>query len=164
MDAIFNKMESFFKTENFNDLVNEYLYISDSEQQITIDEKISMLLSKLRSKNIEGIDYLSYIIQLRRVLFNEEERKNNIGFTIIRDNEAYDFSKTAMASAILTINKRDFIENPEYNLYYYLNSNTGILPISKPMLQDKFNDKVFEYISEDDPIIPGIDVPKSLKR
>jgi len=151
-------------TENFNDLVNEYLYISDSEQQITIDEKISVLLSKLNSKNIKGIDYLSYVIQLRKVLFNEEERKNNIGFTIIRDNEAYDFSKTAMASAILTINKKDFMDNPAYNLYYYLNSNTGIIPISKTMLQEKFADKIYEYISEDDPIIPGIDTYKALKR
>ena len=151
-------------TENFNDLVNEYLYISDSEQQITIDEKISMLLSKLNSKNIEGIDYLSYIIQLRKVLFTEDERKNNIGFTIIRDNEAYDYSKTAMSSAILTINKKDFLKNPEYNLYYYLNSNTGILPMSKSRVQENFDERIYEYISEDDPVVPGIEIHKSLKR
>lgn len=150
--------------ETFDEMVNEYLYVSDPNQKISIDEKMAILTSKLNSKNIKGIDYLSYIIQLINILFTEEERKNNVNLAIIKDNTSYNYQNVAIASVILTINKKDFIENPEYNVYYYFDSNVGILPISKSRLQDNFNEKIYEYIEEDNYKIPGIERNKVLKK
>lgn len=143
-------------TENFNDLIKEYLYKIDGEESISIDERIAVLISKINSKNNEGFYYLAYTIKLIKKIFSEEERINNINFTIIKDNEVLDLSKPDILSAILTVNKRGFTENPEYNIYYYLNSDTGILPISKNNLQERFDNRTYEYINEDDQIVPGI--------
>ncbi len=67
-------------------------------------------------------------------------------FTIVRNNIPIDDSKIAMASAIFTLNEQGFQEKPNQNIYYYFNPNSKLISITKEELQNRFNDKVFEYI------------------
>ena len=102
-----------------------------------------------------GIDTLSYVLQLRKVLFTEEERKDNVVVSIVRDNNPEQEGKIAAAKAIMAINKEGFEQAPDNTVYYYLDNNK-LVAISKEELQTKFANKDLEYIEKDDPRIPGI--------
>lgn len=138
------------------ELLEEYSHITNNIQDISLNERLSILVSKVNSTGMVGIDSLSYVLQLRKILFTEEQRKNNIGVTIVRNNEPFEEGKVAMASAIFTLNGQNFEENPEQNVYYYFNPNHELVPIAKEELQTKFNDGKLEYVEKDDPRIPGI--------
>lgn len=111
-----------------------------------------------------GLDSLSYVLQLRKILFTEEQRKNNIGVTIVRNNKPFEDEKAAMANAIFALNTESFEENPDQTIYYYFNPNHEFTHISKDQLQTKFDDGVLNYIEEDDPKIPGIIENGGIKR
>ena len=146
------------KNENaqtFNELMNEYINVTTNIKNVDLNEKLSILIDKVNSTKMVGIDSLSYVLQIEKILFDEDERKNNIGITIIRNNEPFDQNKVAMPTAIITLNKKSF-EEPENNIYYYYNPNDELMRISKEELQSKFDDKTFEYVANDDPKIPGI--------
>ncbi len=142
--------------ETFEEIMNEYASTTTNINPVGFDEKLSILIDKVNSTKMIGIDSLSYVLQLRKILFNEEERKNNLGITIIRDNEFLSASENITASAILTLNQEGFINREEKNIYYYFRPNQELISISKEELQAKFNDGVFQYIEKEDPRIPGI--------
>ena len=75
-----------------------------------------------------------------------------------------DASKLAMPIAIFTLNEQGFQENPTQNIYYYYSPNSKLIMITREELQNRFNDKVFEYILEKDPRIPGINEDGELKK
>ena len=142
--------------QTFAELIVEYARTTSNLQEISLNEKLAILIEKVNSTKMVGIDSLSYVLELRKILFNEQERQNNISVTIIRNNEPFDSERVAMASAIFTLNQQDFKASPEQNVYYYFNPNNDLIPISKEELQAKFNDGLFQYVEKDDPRIPGI--------
>ena len=142
--------------ETLDELLEEYSHTTSNIKEISLDERLSILIDKVNKSKMIGIDAYSYILQLRKILFNETQRENNIGLTIVRNNEPFEDGKIAMASAIFTINDKSFKDYPEDNKYYYFNPNHDLIPISKEELQSKFDDKILEYIEKDDPRIPGI--------
>lgn len=142
--------------QTLDELLEEYSHMTNNIQDISLNERLSILVSKVNSTGMIGIDSLSYILQLRKILFTEEQRKNNIGVTIVRNNEPFEEGKVAMASAIFTLNSQSFEENPEFNVYYYFNPNHVLVPITKEELQTGFNDGKLEYVEKGDPRIPGI--------
>lgn len=142
--------------QTLDELLEEYSHMTNNIQDISLNERLSILVSKVNSTGMIGIDSLSYVLQLRKILFTEEQRKNNIGVTIVRNNEPFEEGKVAMASAIFTLNGQSFEENPEFNVYYYFNPNHVLVPITKEELQTGFNDGKLEYVEKGDPRIPGI--------
>lgn len=50
------------------------------------------------------------------------------------------------------------------NTYYYFNPNKDLVSITKEELQTKFDDGIFEYVREIDPIIPGIETKVGVKK
>ena len=143
------------KTENFDELINEYSKLCENIEEIDLNSRLNILIEKVNSTNMEGIDSLAYILQLRKIMFSEDEQKNNIGFVIIRNNEVIDTNRVAMASAIFTVNEQSF-ENNALNRYYYFSPNNKLVDISKEELQEKFNNNFFEYINDTKIKIPGI--------
>lgn len=142
--------------QTLDELLEEYSHMTNNIQDISLNERLSILVSKVNSTGMIGIDSLSYVLQLRKILFTEEQRKNNISVTIVRNNEPFEEGKVAMASAIFTLNSQSFEENPEFNVYYYFNPNHVLVPITKEELQTGFNDGKLEYVEKGDPRIPGI--------
>lgn len=143
-------------TQTLDELLDEYSKSTNNIQEISLNERLAILIDKVNSTEIVGIDSLSYVIQLEKILFTPEQIGKNIAFTIVRNNIPIDDSKIAMASAIFTLNEQGFQEKPDKNIYYYFNPNSKLISITKEELQNRFNDKVFEYILEKDPRIPGI--------
>ena len=111
-----------------------------------------------------GIDSLSYVLQLRKILFTEEQRKNNIGVTIVRNNEPMEDGKIAKASAIFTLNPNSFEDTPEQTVYFYYNPNQELVLITKEELQARFDEGTFSYIEEKDPRIPGLTESGGIKK
>lgn len=151
-------------TQTLDELLDEYSKSTDNIQEISLNERLAILIDKVNSTEMVGIDSLSYIIQLEKILFTPEQIGKNIAFTIVRNNIPIDDSKIAMASAIFTLNEQGFQEKPNQNIYYYFNPNSKLISITKEELQNRFNDKVFEYILEKDPRIPGINENGELKK
>lgn len=151
-------------TQTLDELLDEYSKSTNNIQEISLNERLAILIDKVNSTEMVGIDSLSYIIQLGKILFTPEQKGKNIAFSIVRNNIPTDDSKIAMASAIFTLNEQGFQEKPDQNIYYYFNPNSNLIPITKEELQNRFNDKVLEYILEKDPRIPGINEDGELKK
>ena len=142
--------------QTLEELLAEYSGRTQNIKDIDVNERLSILIDKVNSTRMVGVDSLSYVLQLRKVLFTKEQRNNNIGVSIIRNNEPLEEGRFAMASAIITLNRLSFEDKPDQNLYYYFNPNHELVQISVEDLQAKFNEELFAYIAEDDPKIPGI--------
>ena len=149
-------VQSVEHTQTLEELLEEYSSLTNNITDIDLNERLSILIDKVNSTQMIGIDSLSYVLQLRKILFTENQRDNNIAITIIRNNEPFDSDKVSMATAIINLNEKDFNNNPDENNYYYFNPNHELIPIQKEELQLKFSEGIFEYIEKEDPKIPGI--------
>ena len=150
--------------QTLDELLEEYSHLTKNIHDISLNERLSILVSRVNSTGMIGIDSLSYVLQLKKILFTEEQRKNNIGITIVRNNQPFEEGKVAMASAIFTLNGQSFEENPDKNVYYYFNPKHELIPITKEELQSRFNNGVLDYVEKDDPKIPGIIENGGIKR
>ena len=151
----FNNKHAFY-IQSFDELLNEYSHKTDNLKNIELDERLSILIDKVNKKGIVGIDALSYALHLRKILFNEEERKNNVKIIIIRNNDPFDKNKVAMPSVIVALNKDGFKNIPDKTVYFYYNPNKELVAVTSEELQSKFDEGTFEYVAKDDPRIPGI--------
>lgn len=151
----FNNKNAFY-IQSFDELLNEYASRTTNLKEVSLDERLSILIDKVNKKGMVGIDSLSYALHLRKILFNEEERKNNVKIIIIRNNDPFDKDKVAMPSVIVALNKVGFKNNPDKTVYFYYNLNKELVVVTSEELQSKFDSGTFEYIANDDPRIPGI--------
>ena len=142
--------------QTLDELLEEYSHLTKNIQDISLYERLSILVSKVNSTKMVGIDSLSYVLQLRKILFTNDQRNNNISITIIRNNKPFEVGKIAMASAIFALNIQSFKESPDQNVYYYFNPNHELVPIEKEELQKRFDDGEFAYVEKDNPKVPGI--------
>ena len=152
------------KIETLDELLAEYSQETENIRDVSINERLSILINKVNSTGMVGIDSLSYVLQLRKILFTEEQRKNNIGVTIVRNNEPIEDGKIAKASAIFTLNPNSFEDTPEQTVYFYYNPNQELVLITREELQVRFDEGTFSYIEEKDPRIPGLTESGGIKK
>ncbi len=136
--------------ETLEELLEEYKLCTKNIREISLEERFEIIINKLNSIKLVGIDTLGYLLQLRNILFLRDREEDNFLVTILRNNEPFEEGKYAMSSAIITLYK-----NGEYN-YYYFNPNHKPIMISQSEIQEKFDKGIFKYIREDTPKIPGI--------
>ncbi len=139
------------KFENFDDIVTQFVSSTDKLKPVDINEKIEILINKVNSTKMIGIDAYSYLLQLRKILFTEQEQKDNIRISIIRNSN----ENSAEALAIISIRLPDETGKMTVNRYMFKPGSELIL-ISKEDLQENFNNETMGYVEKDDPIIPGI--------
>ena len=159
-----DKTEKVEHTQTLEELLYEYCKSTDNIKSVDLDEKLSILIDKVNSKKMVGIDNLSYLLQLRKILFTDDERKDNISISVIRDNNDEKDEKVATSRAIISMNREGFDNNPESNIYYYYNPNHDLVQIPKEQLQEMFEKQLLEYIEKDDPRIPSIVESVGIKR
>lgn len=158
-----NAKASVEHVETFDEIMLEYLKLTKNVEEVGIYEKLSILVDKVNQTKMVGIDSLSYVLQLRKVLFDAVERSEKVSVTIIRNNDVSDSDKLAFAYAIFAINLDSFYENEEKTNYYYYVPNKMLSEITKEDLQSKFNNGTFEYVDVNSPSIPGIEERRTLK-
>lgn len=140
---------------SFEELIKQYETATENISPVSFDDKISVLISKVNTINLFPIDALSYILQLRKIIFNQEERLNNVSFNIIRNNQA-NKNKTAVPCLVIVLNNNDFDLQPTANQYYFYQAGHQVVPISLEDLQNGFRKGILEYIDPEDPKIPGL--------
>ena len=156
--------------EEFEQTLNKVYTIIKSEKKLPqIDKsylehiedlsylnRINILQKQINLLNLKGLDAYSYIVNMKRKLYTEEELKSNLNIRIIRTNNPEDINKNADVLMIITINKRDFELNDFNNEYYILTPENELIPITYEKLKSKFINGEFEYISITDATIPDI--------
>ena len=145
-----------------DELLDQYEKMTSNKKEVTLEEKLSILISKINDSNLIGVDSLSYILQLRKILFNQKERDNNIKVVISRNNEPKNNKMTADAIAIIAFNDKNSINNIDENSYFYFKPHNEPQKLSIAEIQQLFDSGVIEYIDSNGPEIPGI--MKGVKR
>ena len=139
------------KVETFDEIVTQFTSLTDKIKPIDIREKIEILISKVNSTKMIGIDAYSYLLQLRKILFTEQEQKDNIKISIIRNSN----ENSAEALSIISIRLPDETGKMVVNRYIFKPGSELIL-ISKEDLQANFDSETMGYVEAGDPLIPGI--------
>lgn len=142
--------------QTLDELLDNYSKLTKNIEELSFYERLSILIDKVNMTKMVGIDSMSYILQLRKILFTPIQRDKNLTATIVRNNIPFESDKVAMASVIFTVNEIDLEKYEDQNKYYYYNPNHQLIPITKDELQTKFDEKELEYIEKDNPRIPGI--------
>lgn len=141
--------------ERENDPWNEYDSLTENLHPVEFDEKKAILLDKLKTTSLRGIDAMGYALQLRKILFSEQERKDNVSVVVLRNNAVNGEGPKLEAGAVIAMNVSNFDDQPSETSYYYLSSNKELSSITLEDVKSRLNDGTFEYIERKDPKIPG---------
>ncbi|MCM1370831.1 MAG: hypothetical protein NC181_02945 [Clostridium sp.] len=141
---------------NLNELLIEYSKITDNIKTIDMSERLSILKQKINLNKYIGMTSLSYILNLRNLLFDIKEQKDNANIVIVRNNSPLDKNKIALPTAVLLLNNYSIKDKTDETNYYIYNPCANLESISLSDLQNLFNNGIFEYIQKDSPKIPGI--------
>lgn len=141
--------------ERENDPWNEYDSLTENLYPVEFDEKKAILLDRLKSTNLRGIDAMTYALQLRKALFSEQERRDNISVVVLRNNAVNGEGPKLEAGAVIAMNGSNFDDQSSETSYYYLSSNRELSSIALEDVKSRLNDGTFEYIERKDPKIPG---------
>ena len=139
----------------FDNVLNCYRQITSNLESISMEEKIDILINKVNSSRMTGVDSLSYFLKLSDILFTEAERKNNLSIVIIRNNEDVVDDLGAKASIVITSNSVN-INDSSSNKYYIYTPNSKLVSISRNFLQERFDNSIFDYLENVERNIPGI--------
>lgn len=141
--------------ERDNDPWNEYDSLTENLHPVEFDEKKTILLDRLKSTNLRGIDAMSYALQLRRTLFSEQERKDNVSIVVLRNNAVNGDGPKLEAGAVIAMSGSNLDNRDENMSYYYLSSERELTSLTLEDIKSKLDDGTFEYIERKDPKIPG---------
>lgn len=125
--------------KDINILLKEYSRETDNITNVSLKEKLDILIHMINSTNLKGVDAYSYLIYLK----NNVLIGSNVKISIIRD----DTKENRTARAIIVI--RGIDENDDEYIYYYSYSpKESVKPISLGQLQLMFDTNKFGYINE----------------
>ncbi len=117
--------------------------------QLSLLERIKIITDKVKRKQFQIIDNISYFLILRNILFKFDEKISNCRISLIKDNESL---KPIM---IISLNEYDLeLDQDETN--YYLIDNYELKEISIEDLRTNFNNLKFEYFENNLARIPDI--------
>lgn len=141
--------------ERDNDPWNEYDSLTENLRPVEFDEKKTILLDRLKSTNLRGIDAMSYALQLRKTLFSEQERKDNVSIVVLRNNAVNGDGPKLEAGAVIAMSGSNLDNRDGNTSYYYLSSERELISLTLEDIKSKLDDGTFEYIERKDPKIPG---------
>lgn len=134
---------------------DEYDLLTENLKPVEFDEKKSILLERLKATNLRGIDAMTYALQLRKALFSEKERENNVSVVVLRNNEVAGQGPKLEAGAVIAMNESNLDDQPNETSYYYLSSDRELTSLTLEDIKTKLDNGTFEYIERKDPKIPG---------
>lgn len=141
------------ETESFEEIVEEFVGCTDKMEVVDIRDKVDILITKVNSTKTSGIDAFSYLLQLRKILFSEQEQKDNIKISVIRKS-GEDYAKTTSVISTKIPNSEGEVKVRRY----IFNPGSPLVPITQEELQEQFDNGSMGYVQEQDPKIPGIKV------
>lgn len=154
-DKVSTMYELVQSQERDNDPWNEYDSLTENLHPVEFDEKKTILLDRLKSTNLRGIDAMSYALQLRKTLFSEQERKDNVSIVVLRNNAVNGDGPKLEAGAVIAMSGSNLDNRDGNTSYYYLSSERELTSLTLEDIKSKLDDGTFEYIERKDPKIPG---------
>ncbi len=143
--------------ESLEDLLHQYSKCTTNIKEIPLEEKIDILFNKLKASLLSGIDILAYMLQLKKVIFSEEEQEKNINIVVIRNNNNIDDTIQVRPVAVIVINPDSIENNASVNKYFIYDSDCNLSEIDINELQERFDSGTLGYIDPwKDPTISGI--------
>ncbi|MBP3461130.1 MAG: hypothetical protein J6K21_01805 [Bacilli bacterium] len=136
---------------NFDELMKKYKLIREKEN-IELFDKFKILIQEINKSDLIGVDAMSYVHQLTKLIFNNNELSTNFNFTIIKNISKS--SNTINLCGIFTLNN---------NIYYSYIPKKVLSRLSKEEIENLFNEGFFEYIDLEHQI-PGININKKVMR
>lgn len=160
---------SFFPKENerttFENRVDSYKSLTSNIKPISLSQKIDILSHELNDSKIVGIDYISYMLQLKKFLFNEEELTSKINLVIIKNQDNTSKGKIITSSVVLTANEKGISDiDCTDNSYYLFDTKGGFRQCTKEEIEDNLKSGKYEYVDKNDHFIPGIKLKKAIRR
>jgi hypothetical protein len=148
---------------SFDDLITKYRNLTNfNYTKISLDKKVDILIEKIISSNFKEMDAISYLMQLKQIIFSEEERLFHFNMTVIREN-LINSNFEAIPTTIFTINKKNINIDNKNNVYFSYNQINGLKTISKDQIEQLFNNGTYSYIESKDCKIPGIEFESEIK-
>ncbi len=142
------------RVESFADILRQYQQTNPvKENKITLTHKLTIIIAKVKQASLYGVDAMSYILQLKKILFNNDELRRNFNFSIIREN-----NNPAKAVAVFTINEADIYEDAPENNYYIYCPPQDLTRIDEQEIAERFNNGYWSYINNEKHCIPGISI------
>jgi len=129
------------KFESFEEIIEEYSKTTRNIKNLSVQERLS-------------IDSLSYLLQLRKILFTDRQQSNNIRIIIIRNVVDCKEDKVT-ATAIIATNEHSF-DYEVYTKYFIYEPNQQLKIIGRQTLQQLFDKGIYAYVEKGDSRVPGI--------
>lgn len=142
--------------DTIENLLEEYKNLTENVQKLKIKDKFNILMEKIASTELKGIDAYYYILKMKKIFFTPDEEVDNLSFNLIRNNLPMDGDKTASVMGIFTVNDYSFNEYEMLNDYYLVNEEMNVSKISKDEIAEKFDSGEYDYIKKTDSGIPGV--------
>ena len=140
-DEIIDKDGTYKK---FNADLEAYDKISNPTEP-TLEEKMKVLIAKVNSSNLKGVDCLALITRLKHIIFTKDELENNVDISFIRNNINDNSKESTTVKTVFVI--RSKIENNTEQYSYYLYSlNEKLEPITQEKLIEMYDNKILENI------------------
>lgn len=137
----------------FHESLNSLRERSDYQSNLSIEDRLEILFDKVSDSTLSGIDSFSYALALKTILFSEEEKKNNINFVIVRENNP----EQDRPVGIFTINPSSYRNNPERNIYMLFRPKEDVITATRDEVQSMFDDFRLSAISLRTASLPGVD-------
>lgn len=141
---------------SFEEALDMYKRTEDKDIDINFNKKIDMYKKIISTKQFKGMDAFSYLLNVRKVIFDRELSK--IVINIIRNNNPNNGNKNAMATAVITTNQYGIESKKEDNKYMIYDPLEGFKDLSIEELIERFDSGSYEYIGNFDGKVPGIEV------
>lgn len=127
---------------------------------LSIDDRLEVLENfVLKCADFKGMESYSAFVNLRGIIFTDEEKKKNIYLKIIGYQEP-DAEKPFKKPIIIVVkNEKDYNDYPELNEYGYFSPGNRIIEMSKDTLEELIAEGTF-YGIKDGLDIPGINYNK----
>lgn len=142
--------------DTIENLLEEYKNLTENVQKLKIKDKFNILMEKIASTELKGIDAYYYILKMKKIFFTPDEEVDNLSFNLIRNNLPMDEDKTASVIGIFTVNDYSFNEYEMLNDYYLVNEAMNVSKISKDEIAEKFDSGEYDYIKKTDSGISGV--------
>lgn len=140
--------------ETYEEILRQYEEVSSTS--LSFDKKLEIMMRKVIDSGMQGVDSIAYILQLRKIIFSQQEREHNIKASVVRDNINNKKDKVATVSVILTVNPDDYNKNIFNNQYYMFHPNYPLTVLSLELIDEMFREGILEYIGKHYLEIPGV--------
>lgn len=141
----------------FEDAV--FLYRQETEEDqvyIDIPTRLGFCFDQIRDAQVTGVDAYSYLLRLRKLVFNKKEQCQNVAIQVVR--EGADDTQQIGLAAIVTVS-HNYQDPDEECTYFVYKPETGPEDISREDLMQGFNSGHYSYISTKDESVPCINAP-----